>query len=305
MSSSVPVLYDDEGVEFTTTERRPIAPKSSKAPKTPGLMTLAGESAGRVFRIAGARAVVGRARDCEVTVVDAGVSRRHCVLLANEDGSYRVEDLGSTNGTLLNGERVMRADIGAGDRLQLGPELVFQFSWFDQTEEELANRLVEAARFDALTGALNRRAFEERLAAELAYAMRHGERLSLVAFDIDHFKSVNDKFGHGGGDAVLKSVASLVKSTLRAEDIFARVGGEEFLVVARGLTREAARLLAERLRRVVESHTVSCPPDELRVTISLGVGELEEAGAIDPLLELVDDRLYKAKHAGRNRVVHE
>jgi diguanylate cyclase (GGDEF)-like protein len=301
----MPRLYDDENTEFTATEERPIAPKSRRTPKWPGLMSLGGESAGKVFRLEGTRIVVGRTREAHVQVTENGVSRRHCLLVQNEDGSYRVEDLGSTNGTMVNGERVAVSPLDAGDRLQLGPELVLQFSWFDEAEQELANRLVEAARFDALTGALNRRSYDERLAAEVAYALRHREKLSVIAFDIDHFKSVNDRHGHVAGDAVLKGVAAIVRLAIRTEDVFARVGGEEFIVLGRGLSTAGACALAERLREAVQAGRFEHGSDVVQVTISLGVGELAEApgSAIEKLLEMVDDRLYVAKNAGRNRVV--
>ena len=94
---------------------------------------------------------------------------------------FVIEDAGSTNGTLVNGDTVRRKDVVPGDRIQLGPDVVLQLGWFDETEEALANRLVEAARRDVLTGALNRRAFEERFAAELAYATRHREKLVAIA----------------------------------------------------------------------------------------------------------------------------
>lgn len=304
-TSAVPRIYEDESTEFTVTEQRSIAPRSQRTPKWPGLMTLTGTVAGRVFRLSGDRLVIGRARDAEIQLLDAGVSRRHCVIARDDEGRYRVEDLGSTNGTLVDGEPVKSAELRAGDRIQIGPEVILQFSWFDETEEELANKLVEAARVDALTGVLNRRSYEERLAAELAFAARHRERLAFVAFDIDHFKKVNDTYGHPAGDAVLRAVADVVRKTLRAEDIFARVGGEEFVVITRGLSREAGAVLAERLRVLVEDLVVDVPPEKLRVTISLGVASLDERPNDNAVavLELLDDRLYEAKERGRNRVV--
>jgi diguanylate cyclase (GGDEF)-like protein len=304
-ASIVPLLYEEDGGEITTTEQRAIAPRSVRTSKWAGLMTLSGESAGKVYRLTRTRTIVGRAREADVALSEHGVSRHHCTVVHSDD-SFFIEDAGSTNGTLVNGERVRNAELVPGDRIQLGPDIVLQLGWFDETEEALANRLVEAARRDVLTGALNRRAFEERFAAELAYATRHGEKLVAIALDVDHFKLVNDTYGHGAGDVVLRELAALVVRKLRTEDVFARIGGEEFMVVARGLTCENGARLAERLRASIEASVISEPPHELRITVSLGVAELGESGASPTgaaLLELVDARLYEAKRAGRNRVV--
>lgn len=304
--SSVPALYDDEdGREMTKTERRSISPRSVRTAKWAGLMTLSGESAGKVYRLTRTRTVVGRAREADVAISEHGVSRHHCTVIQS-DGGFYIEDAGSTNGTLVNGDRVRSKELAPGDRIQLGPDVVLQLGWFDETEEALANRLVEAARRDVLTGALNRRAFEERFSAEVAYATRHREKLVAIAIDVDHFKALNDTHGHGAGDVVLRELAALVSAKLRTEDVFARVGGEEFIVLARGLSTENGVRLAERLRTAVEAAVIEDPPNELRITVSLGVAELGECG--DPptaaaLLDLADERLYAAKNAGRNRVV--
>jgi diguanylate cyclase (GGDEF)-like protein len=298
-------LNDEELNELTSTDLRSVAAKSVRMPKWAGLMTLSGPLAGKVYRLTHARTTIGRSRGADILLPEHGVSRHHCTLL-QRDGTFTIEDAGSTNGTLVNGERVSSAELVTGDRIQLGPDIVLQLDWFDETEADLANHLVEAARRDVLTGALNRRAFDERFGAELAYATRHGEKLVAIALDIDHFKKVNDTYGHGIGDLVLREVANLIASKLRAEDIFARVGGEEFVVIARGLTSENGARLAERLRSAIEAMSIHEPPHDIRVTISLGVAGLREAGAArdgEALLELADARLYEAKRAGRNRVV--
>lgn len=304
--SSVPVLYEeDERVEVTKTEQRSISPRSVRTSKWAGLMTLSGQAAGKVYRLTRTRTIVGRAREADVSISEHGISRHHCTLVRSDDG-FTIEDAGSTNGTLVNGERVKRMALTPGDRIQLGPDVVLQLGWFDETEEALVNGLVEAARRDVLTGALNRRAFEERFAAELAYARRHGEKLVAIAIDVDHFKALNDTHGHAIGDVVLRELAALVTAKLRTEDVFARIGGEEFIVIARGLTTENGARLAERLRAAVEAAVIREPPNELRITISLGVAELAEAGisaSAEALLQLADARLYDAKHSGRNRVV--
>lgn len=305
-SSAPPKVYDEE-IEGTETDQTAIiAPKSFRTARRPTLMAMAGTHAGNIFRIEKERISIGRAATADITLTDQGVSRIHCVVTRDGAGRYFVEDRRSTNGTIVNGGQVTRAELSAGDRIQLGSDAVLQFGWFDEAEEELAKRMYEGATRDPLTRAYNRRHFQERLASELSYAMRHDEKLSAVLLDLDHFKKINDTHGHAAGDAVLREVGVLVGALLRGEDIFARYGGEEFVVLARGLPLEHGVKLAERLRTAIEAHPFSFDGKRVHVTVSLGVAELSEltdTRSGDRLLMLADARLYRAKANGRNQTV--
>lgn len=171
---------------------------------------------------------------------------------------------------------------------------------------ELAQQLYEASIHDPLTGAFNRRFFAKQLTRELAYARRHGTSVSVLILDIDHFKRVNDTFGHSAGDQVLCEVAGRLKRQIREEDWLARHGGEEFVVLLRGVHQEGAAAAAERLRASVAAAPCQTQLVAIPVTISVGCathmgGDLDE----DELLSLADSRLYLAKRAGRNRVTSE
>jgi two-component system cell cycle response regulator len=174
--------------------------------------------------------------------------------------------------------------------------------------------MYEAALYDGLTHVFNRKHLEERLDAEVAFAVRHSTELSVAILDIDFFKKVNDTYGHPAGDAVLKHVANILGRTLRTEDLLARYGGEEFVMVARGIPLTNACVAAERLRAAVASSPISWThhaPDgttkqvDLVVTSSAGVASLTCCDTKDKptLLRIADQRLYQAKQAGRNRVV--
>lgn len=163
--------------------------------------------------------------------------------------------------------------------------------------EEANARLATLATTDALTGLTNRRAFDEGLAREAALVNRGLGPLSLVALDVDHFKSFNDTFGHPAGDDVLRRVASAVRSCCRATDVPARVGGEEFAVILPGTDTAGALVLAERIRQAVEAGPWPLRP----VTASLGVATLGPGGP-EKLIEAADRALYQAKRSGRNRV---
>lgn len=171
---------------------------------------------------------------------------------------------------------------------------------------EMAKQLYEASIYDPLTEVFNRRYFAKQLSKEMAYARRHGTTVSVLVLDIDHFKQVNDVFGHSTGDQVLREVAARLKARLRSEDTLARHGGEEFVVLLRGVHAEGAAAAAERLRAALASQPVEARVASIPVTISVGCathagGQCSE----DELLALADSRLYQAKRSGRNRVVSE
>ena len=159
------------------------------------------------------------------------------------------------------------------------------------------------ASTDSLTGANNRRHFLEEIGLELERAKRKGTPVSLLALDIDHFKAVNDEYGHQAGDAVLTAFVDVIRETLRPYDVLGRVGGEEFMVLLPDTSHEAAALLAERIRSRVESMVIAFDGTTLGVTVSIGVAQFGVDGDNqDAVFKAADDRLYRAKHEGRNRV---
>ena len=165
--------------------------------------------------------------------------------------------------------------------------------------------LADQARRDKLTGLLNRRSFEEAVAEAFVRLQRLGERVVLIAADIDHFKKVNDSYGHAAGDQVLGVVAQVMLKSVRSMDKVFRTGGEEFLILLAGADAIAAMETAERIRTSVESRTIRVGEDELRVTVSLGCAELSspQEGTVEELQKRADIALYRAKESGRNRVV--
>ncbi|MDX1443461.1 MAG: diguanylate cyclase [Gammaproteobacteria bacterium] len=165
------------------------------------------------------------------------------------------------------------------------------------------NRLRKLAKTEELTELLNRRAFHKELRREVGRRKRYGSRLSLLMFDIDHFKDVNDNFGHAAGDSVLESIADLCRECFREQDTIGRIGGEEFAVILPETEHEGALQVAERFRQTVAQSAVILEEMSLRVTISIGVGTAEDGQDVDGLLQIADDAMYRAKESGRNRVV--
>jgi diguanylate cyclase (GGDEF)-like protein len=247
--------------------------------------------------------LLGRNPRAHVPLEDDQASRNHARILKRGAG-YEIEDLGSTNGTYVGGVRVTgRMQLADGDRIQIGHSLL-RFALQDQIEWEASKRVYEASVKDALTGAFNRRYFEERLVGEFAFAARHGTALCVLFADIDHFKRINDRWGHPAGDHVLREIGAALRSALRAEDMLARYGGEEFAVLARAIDVAGARVLAERLRSLVEHAEIVWEGETIPVTLSIGLAHNHSgAAAADPqrLVAAADKALYAAKRAGRNR----
>jgi diguanylate cyclase (GGDEF)-like protein len=274
-------------------------------PRVHAILTMmAGINAGQVFTVDRDASSVGRSKEADMCIDGVGVSRKHARIL-RANGGYVIENVGASQGVFVNGERVDKAALESGDRIQLGPAVVLRFALVPADERALAIQLHEGSTRDALTRTFNRRYFDQRLAEEVAYAKRHTTHLGIILFDLDHFKRINDMHGHIAGDAVLRIVATQLQRIIRREDVLARYGGEEFVVLLRGIEHKNVGILAERLRRAVEALRIPMASDSLQATVSMGAASLSEC-ATDPspeaLVQLADERLYDAKEKGRNRV---
>ncbi|MFO0675228.1 MAG: GGDEF domain-containing protein [Polyangiaceae bacterium] len=288
-----------------TTETNILVPAHLHDKSRGALVLITGLNAGQVFTVDDRETIIGRSRDAHVRIDDVGISRTHTRVVRGLDGRFLVEDMGSTNGTFVGGVRVQRVELHSGDQVQIGPNVVLRFTVMDEAEESLARQLYESSTRDALTRAWNRKYFVERLQSEVAYANRHRTRLGILLFDLDHFKKVNDTHGHLAGDEVLRAVSREVAKLIRVEDVFARFGGEEFVILVRGIELTNIALFAERVRRSVERLVIAWEKLSLRQTVSIGVAALSECGpepTSEALLQLADERLYRAKGAGRNQV---
>ncbi len=263
------------------------------------LLFLTGPERGQLYKLDSKETTIGRDPACTISIPDGSLSRSHarCV---ERGAEVWLEDLGSTNGTYCNGEQIKKVALCDGDRIQLGNNIIIKFSWQDSLESTFQEQLFNSANKDGLTGLFNKKYFEEHLATEFAFARRHDTPLSLIMFDIDHFKKVNDTYGHLAGDEILRSLAHLISAMVRTEDLLARYGGEEFVVLLRG-DQASAYAMAERLRKAVEKHAFSFYGESIPVTISLGVHTLSEnSGSPLDLVMKADEYLYRAKNAGRN-----
>jgi diguanylate cyclase (GGDEF)-like protein len=267
------------------------------------LIVLAGSAMGEMFKITRPQTIIGRGQSAHVRMMDDGISREHCEIQVEGD-SLILHDLGSTNGTFCRGLRVDRHVLEDGDKILVGSSTVLKFTYHDSLDEVFQRQMYESALRDDLTKTFNKKYFTDRLESEFAFAMRTKADLSLVVFDLDHFKTINDTHGHPTGDQVLSDMAAVVAALIRAEDVFARVGGEEFAVICRGADSVQGRAVAERVRQAVAGHKFIIEDKNIPVAVSAGVASIPDSRIADAqaLIAASDQALYEAKRTGRNCV---
>ena len=243
---------------------------------------------------------VGRERGNQICLQSDSVSRRHC-RIDKRKTSWFIKDLGSTNGTYVNDELIEEYQLRRGDQIKIG-DTIFKYLSGQDVEAQYHETIYRMTIMDGLTNVHNKRYLLETLERELPRAIRHLRPLSLCMFDLDHFKQVNDTYGHIAGDYVLKEVASVVKSRLRPDDVIARYGGEEFAVLLPETDLKGAHAIAEELRKLIAEKVLEFEGERIPVTVSVGCTQLRGEDDAMKLIKAADVKLYEAKRGGRNRV---
>ena len=262
-----------------------------------------GADLGKRFELDRDEVTIGRVSECDIQVDRDSVSRKHARVERIAGGSgWRVVDLGSTNGSYVNDKPITERELRDGDLVKIG-NAIFKFLMGGNIESAYHEEIYRMTIIDGLTQAFNKRFLMENLERELARCGRNQRPLSMVMFDIDHFKKINDEHGHLTGDHVLKELARRVRGRVRKEEIFARYGGEEFTVVLPEASQQNAMEFAEQVRTLVERDPFEFEGDKLAVTVSLGVACVTEEMPVESFIKIADDNLYRAKRGGRNRVV--
>jgi two-component system cell cycle response regulator len=274
-------------------------PERAEGAARPHLLILSGPELGTAVELGNVPLEIGRDAECAVTLTSDGVSRKHArvqLIFA----LYFVTDLASTNGTFVNEQRVSMAQLNDGDQLRIG-DSVLKFVT-NHLEVQYTKRALDLATTDALTGVANKQQFAVSFEKLRSLSEKSARPLTLVLFDIDHFKLINDSFGHAAGDLVLASTARVISKALPAEASLYRVGGEEFAIVLSGTDRAGGLAQAERIRGVIAQERIEHQGRRVPVTISLGVAELSSGETSADVYGRADQLLYASKHAGRNRV---
>jgi two-component system, cell cycle response regulator len=265
------------------------------------LVVLAGMEIAKKYDLDRPEIIIGRSSKADIQVDQESVSRSHAKIACGEE--IVIRDLGSTNGTWVNDRQVEEHALRDGDLVKIG-RTIFKFLSGANIEASYHEEIYRLTTVDGLTQVFNKRYFLESLEREISRCRRYDRGLSLVLYDADHFKKINDTFGHLAGDYVLKALADTVKDRIRREDVLARFGGEEFAVILPEIDLKGAQAFAEKIRRLIEESAFRFEDAEIPVTVSMGVATLDGTiGCADDFIKVADERLYEAKRRGRNRVV--
>lgn len=268
----------------------------------PQLFVLSGAPLGRRVVLGEKPVLIGRGTGCQLLLETDSVSRQHARVEKRATG-YVLVDLGSTNGSFVNEVRIVEHELRDGDQIKIG-KAHLKYVAGGNIEGHYHEEFERLTQRDALTGAFNKQAFEEKLKLAIMSSASHPRPLSLIVFDLDHFKELNDSYGHEAGDAVLRQMAESVRRAVDPQTgVFGRIGGEEFAVLTEQGAEPAYRLAAA-IRAAVESCQFEFETVRIRATVSIGVAARDSEGTETDkeLYTRADGQLYAAKRAGRNCV---
>ena len=270
--------------------------------KVPGLTCLSGSQVGRRIMLANDRITLGRAPEATILLRDALVSRLHLAVDFNpEDGTYGIRDLGSSNGTFLNGVRITEATLKDSDKILIG-NTILRFGWSDVFDLQYQAEIDNLINIDELTGLIVKRRFDEELNRYIAVSLSRGAELAMVMIDIDGVKQINDTYGHSFGAYTISQTGKLIKAVTEHRGLASRFGGDEFMVFIPDADLEAGQQIAEMIRLQVEAHPFEMEGIALRPTVSIGVSNLKTGDTMPSLFKRADDGLYMSKRTGRNKV---
>ncbi len=266
------------------------------------LIVLYGGSIGQKFDVTDEETFMGRDENNSVVFSQADVSRRHAKVVMKK-GDFVLVDLDSTNGTYVNDEPVAMRHLSNGDLVRVGG-MILKFLKGDNIERLYHEEIYQMTITDGLTRLANKRCMWDFLHRELSRARRHERPLSVIMMDLDHFKLVNDQYGHLAGDFVLQQLAQVVGRNIRKEELFSRYGGEEFVIVLPECHAEGCKIAADKIRMLVQGALFEFGDITIPVTISIGCASLNDGiDGAESFIEMADSNLYKAKNMGRNTVV--
>ena len=270
------------------------------------IVVIYGTELGRRVQLGTAPFEIGRSSSNDLFIDQESISRHHA-RISFDGTSYWATDLGSTNGTYVNDELVREQRLRDGDQVRIGRSIL-KFMTGENVEVHYHEEIYRLMTVDGLTQIFNRRYFDEALEREVNRSRRYARVLSLIVFDLDHFKLINDTYGHLVGDQVLKEIARMLTSKLRDYDLAGRFGGEEFSLLLPQTRSVDALRIAERIRSSIASMSIIAPGavggERVHVTVSIGVAALDSGTdrTYSQLMSAADAALYRAKGGGRDQV---
>lgn len=295
------------GTKASDLKRTIIEPGSKPAgainPKAGCLVVIYGDELGRRIPLGSEPMVIGRSSKCDIPIDQESISRDHC-RISHDGQRYLARDLGSTNGTYVNDQLIEEMGLRSGDQLKVG-RTILKFILGDDVEAQYHEEIYRLMTTDGLTQLSNKRHFDDMLEREVARAKRYKRFFSLLVFDLDHFKNINDTYGHLAGDSILRQLGGVLRGRIRQNDVLARIGGEEFALITPEVQGPGALELGEKINALVRDTRFEFDGQQLQVTVSVGVAEWQgHYDGAGELLAAADEKLYEAKHLGRDRVAY-
>ncbi len=297
-------MSDDSTIVLTDIKAALASAEKEAEKKPAALLVVGGELNGTLFDMNEDVITAGRSADNSIPLEFGGISRHHLKITHKGEENWFIEDAGSKNGTYVNNNKIEQpTQLKKGDMIKLGT-ISLKYLPKGDPDRLTYDKLNLEANTDRHTGCYNKTYFNNRIDLEVKKSKVTGEPLSLIIFDLDHFKKLNDNFGHDAGDFVLKEMATLIRNKgVRELDVFARYGGEEFVILLPKTNLKQAYDIAERLRKQLEEHEFMYDAQRLPVTASIGVADYRQGVTSGTeLFKRADQAVYKSKQGGRNQV---
>ena len=291
------VVHVEPMAEFDKTLREgKITPVLTNAPKRPCLTVLYGGPVGLVYTLASrSETLIGRADEADLPLLEERVSRKHALIKVSSQGGVVIEDLGSSNGTFVNGVRVQKQELGDGDRIQIGYSCIIKFSYQDDLEHQLQQEIASGIK-DPLTGLYTKVYFQDRVDNEFRDAQRHNENLGTLMLVIDDFNKIGIHYGQAAAEQIIRETACLISKLLRAGDVCARYDEECLAILARRVDDRASVILARRIRKAVQDHHFELNGTPVQLTVSIGIATLaDKPKKAKNLIEIAEKSLQKTK----------
>jgi two-component system cell cycle response regulator len=270
--------------------------------KVPILTCMSGQQVGRRIMLADDHITLGRSPDATIMLQDTCVSRLHLAIQYDAySKGYRIQDLESSNGTLLNETRITAAMLKDGDKIIIGHTML-RFSWADALDLRFQNEIEHLINIDELTGLVVKRRFDEELNRFAAVAKKQDTGLAMMMMDMDGIKQINDTHGHAFGAYAIAETGRIIKRVVGKRGLASRFGGDEFMAFIPEASIETARCIGEEIRQSVENHAYVKDNIVLEPTICIGISVLKPGDTLETLLTRADAALYHSKRGGRNLV---
>lgn len=299
-----------ESEDTVPVELTPLAQqmrRAKKGGKKAYIVFLDGMNTGKIIALQDKPIIVGKNRNCDVVVGDDGVSRVHAQIHFVDHRRAVIQDLGSTNGTFVEGSKIEKAIVTPGEKILFGRRTMAQFVMWDRLEHVYNQELFASCPCDGLTGLHNRKFLKKRMGSDISYARRHHIAYTLLLADVDNFGRINHAFGPYSGDQVLVSLSQTLDNMVRSEDVVGRFGCDEFAVLAQGIDRDGGMRLAHRIRAEAENLKIRAVNDKkeiIQVTVSIGIATIHPDAVTDrdTLIASATRELTNAKQLDGNQI---